>query len=243
MSERCQVCGGHEAMPIVHQEPHVWVRCPDCSFAWISPAPDPAGQSPGERDATARAYIAAYAEKTRSKMRRSRNRLRRLARRMPGKRLLDIGSNIGFMVQAAMERGLDVTGVEYNPLLVEEARRRFPQGRFITGAFEEVDLPAASFDGVYCSEVIEHVPDSNRFLSALARVMKPDAVLYLTTPALREYTRGTDPARWPRFGGPDHKLYFSPANIRTQLHKHGFDEVRVLFNYGRGIKLFATRAG
>ncbi len=243
MSDICQVCGGHEAMPMVHQEPHLWVRCPDCNFAWISPMPDPAEQSAEERDAIARACIAADVAKIDSKMRRSRRRVRRLARRMPGKRLLDIGSSIGFMVAAAMERGLDATGIDSNPLLVEEARRRYPQGRFILGTFEEADLPAAAFDGVCCSEVIGHIPDSNRFLSALARVMKPDAVLFLTTPALREYTRGTEPGRWRRFGGPEHKLYFSPANIRTQLHKHGFSQVRVLFNYGRGIKLFAMRAG
>ena len=243
MSDRCQVCGGQEAMPMVHQEPHLWVRCPDCNFAWLSPMPDSHAQPAGERDGTAASCIARHVDKIDSRMRRSRRTVRRLARRMPGNRLLDIGSNIGCLVAAALERGLEATGVECSPVLVAEAQKRYPRGRFIAGALEEVDLPAASFDGVHCSEVIEQVADSNRFLAAVARVMVPGAILYLTTPALREVTRGNDPARWRHFGAPDHKLYFSPANIRTQLHKHGFAEVRVLFNFGRGIKLFATRAG
>lgn len=241
MSESCQVCGGYEAMPMVRQEPHLWVRCPDCNFAWLSPMPE--GRSDQERASAGCAYIANNVGRVDGRMRRSRHRVRRLARRMPGNRLLDIGSNIGCQVAAAMERGLEATGLEPNPKLVAEAQRRFPQGRFIQAPIEETDLPDAAFDGVYCSEVIGRVADSNRFLSALARVMTPGAILYLTTPALREFTRGSDPARWRHLGAPGHKLFFSPANIRTQLHKHGFGEVRVLFNFGRGIKLFATYSG
>lgn len=241
MSELCQICGSHEAMPLVHQEPHLWVRCPDCGFAWISPMPDHEEAGQMQDDATGRSYVEGYLAKFDSKMRNARHRARLLARRMPGPRLLDVGSNIGCMVAAAAERGLDATGVEINPVLVEEARRRFPDQRFLCGAFEDLDLPDAGFDGVYCSEVIEHVVDTNLFLAGIARVMRPGGTLFLTTPALREYARGGDPKRWRHFGAPDHKLYYSAANIRSQLVRHGFDSVRVLFNFGRGIKLFATR--
>ena len=72
--------------------------------------------------------------------------------------------------------------------------------------------------------------------------MTPGGALFLTTPALREFARGSEPSRWRHFGAPGRKVCFSPANIRTQLLKHGFGQVRVLFNYGRGIKLFATRS-
>ena len=185
--------------------------------------------------AMGRSYINGYLRKLDSKMRRSR-------RRVPGKRLLDIGSNIGCLVAAGIEVGLEATGVEVNPVLTQEAQRRYPAGRFLTGFFEEVGLPQASFHGVYCSEVIEHVIDANRFLKAMSAVMMPGAALYLTTPALREYIRGSDPARWRHFGAPDHKLYFSPGNIRRMLARHGFEAIRLRFNFGRGLKVLARHA-
>ena len=71
--------------------------------------------------------------------RRSRKRVRRLKRRMPGPRLLDVGSNIGCLVEAGREIGLDAVGVEINPVLVEAARETYPEATFIASAMEESD--------------------------------------------------------------------------------------------------------
>ena len=241
MSEPCQVCGDTGAAPLVEQPPHCWVSCPSCQFAWLSPMPSMEEAEAVQDAETGQSYIDGYLKKLDSKMRRSRKRMRALKRRMPGNRLLDIGSNIGCLVAAGAEQGLDATGVEINPVLAQEAQRRYPAGRFIVGAFETVTLPHAAFDGVYCSEVIEHVVDTNAFLEGVARVMVPGGAFYLTTPALREYAKGGDPGSWRDFGAPDHKLYFSPGNIRQMLGKHGFGDVRSSFSLGRGLKLFARR--
>jgi 2-polyprenyl-3-methyl-5-hydroxy-6-metoxy-1,4-benzoquinol methylase len=186
-------------------------------------------------------YIAGYHKKLDSKMRRSRRRVARLARRMPGKRLLDVGSNIGCLVAAGAERGLDAVGLEINPALVEHARKAYPQGRFVAGTIEDCDFPDASFDGVYCSEVIEHVPDNNSFVAGIARVLAPGGILFLTTPGLHEYTRGGDAGAWPDFGAPDHKLYHTRESMRRLLMAHGFDRVSFVYSFGKGLKLFARR--
>ena len=236
MSYRCQICGGQEAMPLVHQEPHLWVRCPDCKFAWVSPPPGDGASEGGT------AHLDMQVAKRRALMHRARRRVRKLAQRMPGPRLLDVGSGIGCIVAAAAERGLEATGIESDPLLLEEARRQVAGGRFLSADLETLAADEMRFDGIYCSETIERHADSNRFLRQLARLMTPGGALFLTTPALREFARGSEPSRWRHFGAPERKVCFSPANIRTQLLKNGFGQVRVLFNYGRGIKLFATRS-
>lgn len=205
--------------------------------------PDDAEARAIQDAAMGRAYIEGYLRKIDSKMARSRRRARALAGRMTGPRLLDVGSNIGCFVEAGRELGLDAVGVEINPALVEHARERYPEARFVCGTIEEAGLPAGGFDGVYCSEVIEHVPDNRRFVAAIARVMAPGAVLFLTTPALREYVGSRDPGRWRDFGAPDHKLYHSPNTIALLLEKHGFRDVRVGWNFGKGLKVRARRAG
>lgn len=62
------------------------------------------------------------------------------------------------------------------------------------------DAPAlgnATFDGVLCSEVLEHVPEGERALATLARVLRPGGVLVLSMPFLaRLHEEPHDHARW-----------------------------------------------
>ncbi|MBN34552.1 MAG: hypothetical protein CMM46_07195 [Rhodospirillaceae bacterium] len=241
MSDPCQVCGCTDAGLLVEQPPHRWVKCPACSFAWLSPMPSFDEAVEVQSPEVGQSYIDGYLKKLDSKMRRSRKRVRKLKRHMPGPRLLDVGSNIGCLVAAGVEVGLDATGIEINPVLADEASRRYPAGTFLTGAFEEVGLEPESFHGVYCSEVIEHVVETNAFLDRIRQVMVPGAAFFLTTPALREYEGKGPTSSWRDFGAPDHKLYFSPGNIRTMLERHGFDRIRLRLTFNRGLKLLARR--
>ncbi|MBC6440862.1 MAG: class I SAM-dependent methyltransferase [Rhodospirillales bacterium] len=242
MAEPCQVCGTTDARLLVDQPSYRWVKCRSCGSAWISPMLSMDEAIEIQDETVGQSCIDGYLKKLDSKMRRSRRWVRTLKRHMPGPKLLDVGSSMGFLVAAAAELGLEATGIEINPVLVEEAQRRYRAGRFVVGAFEETELSGERFDGVYCSEVIEHVVDTNRFLETIAGAMNPKATLFLTTPALREYAKGSDPSRWRDFGVPDHKLYFSPGNIRQMRAKHGFEAIRIRFNFGRGLKLLARRA-
>lgn len=47
---------------------------------------------------------------------------------------------------------------------------------------QNIGHPDASFDVVFSCETIEHVPDPRRALRELARVLKPNGTLFLTTP-------------------------------------------------------------
>lgn len=235
----CTGCGGRDWAALVEQGGFRWWRCAGCGFARLIPMPA-AARSEIAGDSIGRSYIDGYRAKLEKKMRRSARRARRLARRMPGKRLLDVGSNIGCFVEAGRRLGLDAVGVEINPTLVEFAREAYPACRFVAGALEEAPLEGA-FDGIYCSEVIEHVPDNERFVAALAQRLRPCGVLYLTTPGAHEYVGRAGRARARDFGAPDHKLYHTRKSLAALLRRHGFGRIRFAFNFGRGLKVFATK--
>jgi SAM-dependent methyltransferase len=237
----CAGCGGRDWAPLVEQNGHRWWRCGTCELARLIPMPaGPAAQAEIGGDAIGRSYIDGYRAKLEQKMRRSTRRIRRLARLMPGRRLLDVGSNIGCLVEAGRRLGLDSVGVEINRTLVDFARETYPACRFYVAPIEEAPLDGADFDGVYCSEVIEHVPDQDRFLAALAARMRAGAVLYLTTPAAHEYV-AKGRARARDFGAPDHKLYHTRRSLTALLERHGFGRVRFAYNFGRGHKLYAVK--
>ena len=93
-------------------------------------------------------------------------------------------------------------------------------------------LPTASFDGIMCIEVIEHVPDDEALVRQMARVLKPGGWLYLTTPN-GDYVKNEP----PHFN-PDHVRHYQRKALFQLLSCH-FREVEV--TYGIKISRFRTR--
>lgn len=239
MASPCAVCSGGDFAFLTREVEHVWEECRGCGFVRLAAAVTPAEAAAGADDAAmGHAYISGYRAKFAAKMARSRRRAARLRRLARGDDFLDVGSNFGFMVEAAARQGFRAIGVEVNRTLVGAARAQFPDRSFVAGSLEEQQFGARRFDVVYCSEVIEHTADPRLFLTQLAAVMRPGGLLYLTTPHIREYRK----RRFAKMGAPDHKLYFNDANLRRLLQQCGFATVRPQFTFFRGIKLCAWRA-
>src|SRR5208283_1381693 len=92
-----------------------------------------------------------------------------------------------------------------------------------------VPLSGRRFDVVYASEVIEHVPDPQAFVTLLARWVADDGVLVLTTPNAAFITpenRSTTllAALAPGF----HGFLLSPQAFEDAARAAGFAHVRVL---------------
>jgi SAM-dependent methyltransferase len=60
-----------------------------------------------------------------------------------GARVLDAGSGTGRIGGFLVDAGHDVVGVDGDPLLVAEAEKEHPGGRWLVGDLAELDLPAA----------------------------------------------------------------------------------------------------
>ena len=104
---------------------------------------------------TARGPFARYASPLAARARRRRHeRFFGLCGVEPGMRLLDVGC--GSLGLRALEPGLDITGVDLAP------RPQYP-GPFVQAdATEHLPFEDKSFDLVYCSSVVEHVPVARR---------------------------------------------------------------------------------
>jgi SAM-dependent methyltransferase len=91
----------------------------------------------------------------------------------------------------------------------------------------EIDFPDESFDVVYCSHVLEHVPDDRKALAEIRRVLKPDGWAILLVPIDAAETIEdpsiTDPGERLRlFGQGDHVRRYGPDYVE-RLHQAGFD--------------------
>lgn len=90
----------------------------------------------------------------------------------------------------------------------------------------DIRYPDESFDIVYCSHVLEHVPDDRRAMRELHRVLKNDGWAIIDVPIMLERTIEdptlTDPAeRTRRFGQPDHVRAYGNDYL-DRLREAGF---------------------
>ena len=97
----------------------------------------------------------------------------------PGRRLLDIGTGTGTLLEVAAERGFNAEGVELNPKLAETARTK--GFKVHTQNVEEIDF-ADKFDVITMLDLIEHVYCAPQLLAACYRALKPSGCLVVFTP-------------------------------------------------------------
>lgn len=222
----CPICDSHDNALFAQKETLTVVTCQGCGFIFLAPLPQP-GDSVTLYDDAYAGTTEGYFAKVEKKMRRSRGRARRIRRLASGTvpKLLDVGASGGFMVQAAREVGFSAQGIELDPKSVAFARAHYPENNFFHGTVENFleTNPAAitAFEFIYCAEVIEHVPDVNSFVAAIAQLLKPDGRIFLTTPDIGHWRRPKDVAQWDAFDPPAHCLYFDRPALTRLLAKHG----------------------
>lgn len=110
-----------------------------------------------------------------------RDYLRRIARHVPGGRLLDVGCAHGFFLAEARARGYRVAGVEAHPDMAAFARRALDvevaQGRWL-----EATPPPGPWDVITFNDALEYMPDPVGALAKAAGLLAPGGVVFAKTP-------------------------------------------------------------
>jgi len=109
----------------------------------------------------------------------------RAARRFvpPGGKILDYGCGPGRMSVLLARAGFRVRGVDPSPGMLEEAAAQDLTGLEVEFALipdSGPSLPAAAFDCVICSSVIEYVPSAADLLVVLRDTLRPNGVLIIS---------------------------------------------------------------
>ena len=94
-----------------------------------------------------------------------------------GKRVLDVGAGNGYVLSKYATEGAQVRSVDITPTAIDLCRRRFEysgmSGDFRVAEAEHLPFADASFDCVCSMGVLHHVPDTERAVAEIFRVLKP----------------------------------------------------------------------
>lgn len=126
-------------------------------------------------------------------------------------RLLETSPRMGEDYRRAMARWFTYTCSDF------DERAHAGQVRI---DLQDIDLPDGSLDVLVTPHVLEHVPDTDRALDEIHRVLAPGGRMYLQVPLLQGITA---PPTEPEFHGDDTPVFwrFGP-DLAPRLREHGF---------------------
>jgi 2-polyprenyl-6-hydroxyphenyl methylase / 3-demethylubiquinone-9 3-methyltransferase len=153
---------------------------------------------------------------------------------LEGATVLDVGCGGGLASEALARRGAQVTAIDASPDMLKTAQLHAAESGVDidyqhTHAESLATTHAEQFDLVTCFEMIEHVPDPQATLAALAALVRPGGHLivstinrtpkaYLGVVVAAEYI-----LNWVPKGTHDYARFLKPSEIAQSLRPHGMD--------------------
>jgi 2-polyprenyl-6-hydroxyphenyl methylase/3-demethylubiquinone-9 3-methyltransferase len=150
---------------------------------------------------------------------------------LEGLSILDVGCGAGLACEALARLGASMTGLDAAGTTLAAARAHAEAGGlaidYRQGMPEDLLAEGAHFDAVVALEVIEHVTDRAAFLAALAGLVRPGGMVFLSTlnRTARSYIFAKLGAEYllrmlPR-GTHDWGMFVTPAELGAEARRAG----------------------
>jgi len=138
------------------------------------------------------------------------------------KKLLEAGCGDGRFLKLALNKGLQVVGVDVNENAVKIAREHFGVDRAYGCTLEQfvADFPEDKFDAVCAFHIVEHLANPLLFLRSAVKVLKDKGVMVLAVPSQKRqsllYSARED---WDR--PPHHLTWWDENSLRKLMEMSG----------------------
>lgn len=247
----CNLCGSERAELILEGKDLLHgiegrfrlVRCCDCDLMYLNPRPT-TGEIKKYYPRTYSPYQSLVDHpswKQRASFRFGQWKNYRLLKRYLSNstgRLLDVGCASGGFL-AAMRRWIDwdLYGIEVDSQSVAYARDTLSLD-VTEGSFTHSHFETDFFDIVTMWNVIEHLDAPQQALQNIARILKPEGVLAISTPNPTCIERHLFGPYWAGWDTPRHLYIYTPEVIQHALDRAGFEVISVS-SYSGGYSVLA----
>ena len=141
-------------------------------------------------------------------------------------RLLDIGCGTGEFLNMCQNNGWKTKGIEPSP----EARR-FGIDNYKLEIDDESGIEKLedhSFEIITLWHVLEHVPQLNKRVGELKRLLKLDGTLIIAVPNCNSLDAKIYKEHWAAYDVPRHLYHFTPSDIESLFSKHKMLIINIL---------------
>ena len=170
--------------------------------------------------------------------------------------VLDIGCGEGWLAKELYNKGINVTGVDVIPELIEKVKQKVP-GDFYVASFEDIYLNKLVFSKLFDAIVINFAligkESTENLLGSLPRYLSNNGKLFIQTlhphsrKSINDYTSGWKEGSWDGLGEQFTQPYqwyfrtledwlllldksgFTNIKISEVLHPHNFSLLSVIF--------------
>ncbi|APX98923.1 class I SAM-dependent methyltransferase [Lacinutrix venerupis] len=127
------------------------------------------------------------------------------------KKILDIGCGTGSFLKIAKDNNWNVVGIEPNEKARSIAIENCGNSIFDTNKIEE--LKDGSFDVITLWHVLEHLPNLDRQIASLKRLLKANGTLIIAVPNFKSFDAKYYKEFWAAYDVPRHLWHFSKESI------------------------------
>jgi 2-polyprenyl-3-methyl-5-hydroxy-6-metoxy-1,4-benzoquinol methylase len=147
-----------------------------------------------------------------------------LARRygQRGTRLLEIGSGLGHLV-AQLEDTFVTDGVDLNHWAVIKSKTVVGKSALQTASAQELPFADGVFNIVIIKHIVEHLPQPEKAIHEIGRVIMKGGSLILATPNLGSLLKPWKGERWIGYQDPTHISLKQPQEWLEMIKDAGFE--------------------
>lgn len=141
-----------------------------------------------------------------------------------GGKVLDGGCGSGRDTESFRQHGFDVTGLDVSDGLIHEAKKTYPESKFLVGDIRSLPFPEEDFDGIWANASLLHFETREDVLGSLReffRVLKDKGILYVSV-KLQTGDEKTGLEEDKRFAEARFFQYFTEDEMKELLHEAGF---------------------
>ncbi len=218
----CDVCGSWDSKELLRKCSSAYHECSICGLIFARPMPKNLTELNEE---SYHRKLSKYVDKIGKKRIKNYRKLKRFSRYRKTGNFLEIGCNVGAVLNVARDMGWNVKGVDISQAASSHARQELGLDVF-TGTVEAAGFPEDYFDVVFTEATLEHIRHPLSTLKECRRILRPGGVFYADTVNWDSYTRRLLGVHWKYLGPASHVHLYTPKNVLSLCQHAGLEHVK-----------------
>lgn len=218
-SHKCRLCGSTEIHDYFTCRGYNLFQCDACAYVQIADRPPAAEISEIYGDCY---FVSNKYKDTNILDWENQRRLKILASFLPHAtaRVLDAGCAAGDFLLTAKNQ-YQMHGCDISSFAVDIARKKNPDiaDNIFVSDLDACALQAGMYDAICLWDVIEHLWDPLVVCNALATMLKPSGLIFISTPDIGSVTARLMRQRWAFMTPPEHMGFFNSKSLRHLFEK------------------------